>query len=247
MYPFFSSAAILDNGCGVAQVLGRLIASYGNALPSDARLVAADLSPGMINAVNDRKYTETSINHSVWVRVETHVWDAQDLATAGVADESFSHVLAGLLLFMVERPKDVIDETMRVLKSNGGVFGMTSFKSAGWMDLIGNAFHAIKPGTRLPDIPAVWASTESIRAQLENAGFRDVSAEEVQTFYEFDDAEAMTRFNVENIPSVKMVTASMTSQEVEMAVQWMIDWLHDRFPEGKGHLEGTAIVAIARK
>ncbi|KAF3058466.1 hypothetical protein GL218_05718 [Daldinia childiae] len=244
--PFSSSTGIFDTGCGVGQVLGSLLNTYGAALPPDARLVAADLSPGMIEIVNERKASEVAGGNDIWKRVETAVWDAQDLAAAGVPDQSFSHVTAGLLLLMVERPQDVLAETRRVMKS-GGVFGMTSFRSVAWMDLIEEALAAVRPGTKLPPLPAAWASVERIREQLEGAGFRDVLVEEVQTFYEFEDPEAMTRFNVANIPSVKMVTADMTQDEVEKAIRWMLEWLGDRFPGGRGKLEGIAIIATGRK
>lgn len=115
------------------------------------------------------------------------------------------------------------------------------------MDLISDSLDEVRPGTKLPDIPAAWASTIRIREQLEGEGFKDVVVEEVQTWYEFEDAEAMTRFNVENIPSVKMVTEGMTRDEVERAIQWMIGQLKERFPGGKGRLEGIAIVGIGRK
>lgn len=201
--PFSTATAILDTGCGVGQVLGRIIDTFGDSLPATTRFVAADLSPGMIEAVKQR---QTQAQHSndggsgagVWERVEPVVWDAQDLAAAGVPDAAFSHVTAGLLLFMVPRPHDVFVESFRVLRA-GGVFGLTSFRSVGWMDLIDKALGAVKPGTGLASVPAPWASTEAVRAQLEEAGFTQVEVEEVQTFYEFTDPEAMTRFNVANI------------------------------------------------
>ncbi|KAJ3566333.1 hypothetical protein NPX13_g7175 [Xylaria arbuscula] len=244
--PFASATAILDTGCGVAQVLGSLLGTYGVSLPVETRLVAADLSPGMISVVDARREAEVSAGNSIWNRVETAIWDAQNLAAVGVPDETFSHITAGLVLFMVERPQDVLLETHRVL-CDGGLFGMTSFRSVQWMDLVGEALNAIKPGSDLPPIPAAWASTQSIARQLEDAGFRDVTAEEVKTYYEFEDPEPMTRFNVANIPSVKMVTAEFSADEVEKAIQWMLQWLAERFSSGKGKLEGIAIVATARK
>ncbi|RWA08693.1 hypothetical protein EKO27_g6425 [Xylaria grammica] len=244
--PFSNASAILDTGCGVAQVLGALIATYGASLPIETRLVAADLSPGMVSMVGVRQAAEISAGNAIWGRVETAVWDAQNLAATGVPDEIFSHVTAGLLLFMVERPQDVLAETRRVLR-DGGLFGMTSFRSAEWMDLIDEALDATKPGSRLPPIPTVWSSTESITRQLEDAGFHDVISNEVKTYYEFSDAEAMTRFNVANIPSVKMVTADFSAEEEEKAIQWILKWLSERFPSGKGKLEGIAIVATGRK
>ncbi|KAI1144989.1 S-adenosyl-L-methionine-dependent methyltransferase [Nemania diffusa] len=244
--PFTTATAILDTGCGVAQVLGSLLGTYGASLPAETRLVAADLSPGMISMVDGRRETEISAGNATWGRVETAVWDAQNLAAADVRDDTFSHVTAGLALFMVERPQDVLAETRRVL-CNGGLFGMTSFRSAGWMDLIDEALDAVKPGSRLPPIPTMWSSTESIARQLEGAGFRDVTAEELKVYYEFEDPEAITRFNVANIPSVKMVTANFSAEEEETAIQWMLKWLTEKFPRGKGKLEGIAIVATGTK
>ncbi|KAK5637482.1 hypothetical protein RRF57_013197 [Xylaria bambusicola] len=246
MGPFATATSILDTGCGVAQVLGSLLGTYGVTLPVETRLVAADLSPGMISVVDARREDEISAGNSIWNRVETAVWDAQNLAAAGVPDKTFSHITAGLVLFMVERPRDVLLETHRVL-CDGGLFGMTSFRSAQWMDLIEEALNAIKPGSNLPPVPAAWASTESIMRQLEDAGFQDVTAEQVKTYYEFEDPEAMTRFNVANIPSVKMVTADFSADEIEKAIQWMLKWLDERFPSGKGKLEGIAIIATGRK
>lgn len=242
----------------MAQVLGRLIETYGADLAPTTRLVAADLSPGMIAAVKGRQADEVAAarrreekDKTAWARVEAIVCDASDLSdlTAGPVndtDASFSHVTAGLLLLMVQHPGDVLAETRRVLRP-GGVFGMTSFRSVGWMDIINEALGAVRPGTGLGAIPEAWASTARVRASLEEAGFREVCVEEVQTFYEYTDAEAMTRFNVANIPSVKAVTATMTEGEVEQAIQWMLTRLGERFPDGKGRLEGNAIVATGRK
>ncbi|KAH8773846.1 S-adenosyl-L-methionine-dependent methyltransferase [Diaporthe sp. PMI_573] len=256
--PFSLATAILDTGCGVGQVLGRLIETYGASLPPTARLVAADLSPGMIAAVQGRQAAEVAAaaaaaaegrgedSKTAWARVEAAVCDAADLLGLAVEDGAFSHVTAGLLLLMVQRPGDVLAETRRVLQP-GGVFGMTSFRSVGWMDIIGEALGAVRPGTGLGAIPEAWASTARVAASLEEAGFREVCVEEVQTFYEFTDPEAMTRFNVANIPSVKAVTAAMSGDEVEQAIQWMLKRLGERFPDGRGRLEGTAIVATGRK
>ncbi|KAI3335743.1 S-adenosyl-L-methionine-dependent methyltransferase [Ustulina deusta] len=221
--PFTPATAILDTGCGVAQVLGSLLGTYGTSLPADTRLVATDLSPGMVSIVDGRRATEISAGNTTWGRVETAVWDAQNLAAADAPDDIFSHITAGLVFFMVERPQDVLAETRRVL-CDGGLFGMTSFRSAGWMDLIEEALDAVKPGSRLSPIPTAWSSTESIARQLEDAGFHDVTADEV-----------------------KMVTANFSAEEEETAIQWMLKWLTERFLNGGGMLEGIAIVATGTK
>ncbi|KAF3763104.1 hypothetical protein M406DRAFT_28179, partial [Cryphonectria parasitica EP155] len=185
--PFSSSSAILDLGCGVAQILGRLLDTYGADLPAHTRLVAADLNSEMVTTVQRRKATEIAEGNKIWERVETAVWDAQDLVTAGVPDNEFTHVTAGLLLFTVERPRDVLAEIRRVLKNPGGVFGMTSFRSANWLNFIEDVLNTVRPGTKLTRVPTPWASVEAVRQRLEEAGFRDVSVEEVQVFYGFEE------------------------------------------------------------
>jgi hypothetical protein len=201
----------------------------------------------MVDIVNGLRTSEVAAGNAVWGRVETVVCDAQDLTTAGIADESFSHATAGLLLFTVERPGDVLAETLRVLKSDGGLFGMTSFKWAEWVDLVEKGLASVKPGTKLPRLPAEWTSTESVKKQLEEAGFKDVVADEVPLLSLFEDAEGMARNNVKNMPSARAATAAMTEEELESAVSWMAKWARDKFPEGKGYLEATAIVATGRK
>ncbi|CAI6334450.1 unnamed protein product [Periconia digitata] len=242
--PFGAANAILDNGCGVGQVLGRLIEKYGQNIPSGARLVAADLSEGMIEVVQQRKEKEVAKGNNLWQRVEVKMWDAESLY--GVPDGSFSHVSAGLLFLMLANPQCALQESRRVLRDHG-ILALSSFRQVEWMDFIENHLGLVKPGTTLGSIPLSWASTNSTIQELEDAGFKNVSAEEVQVWYEFDDAELMTRFNMTNIPSVKAATAGMTDDEVEKAVQLMILELGRRFPDGKGRLGGIALVAFGTK
>lgn len=242
--PFSSTTAILDNGCGVGQVLGRIIDEYGADINPDTRLVASDLSEGMIEVVKHRKQEETSKGSRLWDKVETKIWNAEHLDEA--ADESFSHVTAGLLLFMIAEPQHALKEILRVLKPNG-LFAMSSFKSTEWMDFIEEHLAIIRPGTKLGSIPQAWASVEAIERELENTGFTEVKAEEVQVWYEFDDANAMTRFNMNIIPSVKMVTADWKEEEVEAAIGLQIEELERRLPDGKGRFGGVALVGFGRK
>jgi SAM-dependent methyltransferase len=198
----------------------------------------------MIDVVKDRKKEEASKGNSLWSNVETNIWNAENLTEA--ADESFSHVTAGLLLFMTAKPQCVLQETLRVLKP-GGVFAMSSFKSVEWMDFIEEHLAIVKPGSKLGTIPEAWASTSAVERELERTGFKRVETEEVQVWYEFDDAEAMTRFNMNIIPSVKMVTAGWKEEEIEGAINLQIEELEKRFPDGKGRLGGVALVGFGTK
>ncbi|KAF2690575.1 S-adenosyl-L-methionine-dependent methyltransferase [Lentithecium fluviatile CBS 122367] len=242
--PFSSATAILDNGCGVGQVLGRVIEEFGQDLNENTRLVAADLSEGMIRVVMQRKDEEISRGNKLWQKVETEVLNAENLAS--VPNETFSHITAGLLFFMVQNPQSALKEARRVLEPNG-LLVLSSFRQVQWMDFIEKYLAIVKPGTSLGAIPSDWASTEAIKNQLDKAGFREELAEEVQVWYEFDDAESMTRFNMKNIPSVKMATSGMKESEVEEAIQLMVSELHTRFPSGRGKLGGTALVGFAKK
>jgi len=53
-----SATAVLDNGCGVGQVIGRLINDFGASIQNTTRLVASDISDGMIGELERRRTAE---------------------------------------------------------------------------------------------------------------------------------------------------------------------------------------------
>lgn len=73
--------------------MARLIDVYGPSLPTSCPLLCTDYAPGMINQV--AKARENQEPAFIWARVDARVLDALDLK--GIADNSLSHVAAGLV------------------------------------------------------------------------------------------------------------------------------------------------------
>jgi len=121
--PFSSATAILDVGCGPGTAVALLVNEYGSQIPSSARLIASDFSKGMVEALNQRK-KEREGESEVWKRLETAVYDAQDLS--GGKDGDISHIMASLVYFMLPNPRKGLEEARRVLKPDG-VLALTSW------------------------------------------------------------------------------------------------------------------------
>lgn len=94
---------ILILGCGTGSDL--------EYLPADAEIVAMDLSPAMVRQTRERA-------DRLGIDVDARVGDAQSLP---FDDDSFDAVLLHLVLSVVPDPVSVVDESARVLDSDGRV------------------------------------------------------------------------------------------------------------------------------
>lgn len=98
LLPFREASGVLDNGCGPAPVMSRLLQDY--TIPGSCTLTCSDFSEGMIAQV--RQVREDAVKgdaESAWGRVEAVVQNAMELGS--VADGSVSHVTAGWVSFFL--------------------------------------------------------------------------------------------------------------------------------------------------
>jgi ubiquinone/menaquinone biosynthesis C-methylase UbiE len=94
LLPFTKATGVLDNGCGPAPVMSRLINEY--KLPESCALTCADFSDGMIQEVRKTKDEEVKADSkSPWSRMAIYQNDALDLKD--ISDGSQSHVTAGFV------------------------------------------------------------------------------------------------------------------------------------------------------
>ena len=104
-----SSSYILDNACGPG-----IVSEQIKLVQPDARILAADLTPSMVEEVQKR------IQAYNWTNVGTAVLDSRDLSS--LADKTFTHVLSN---FGGPIPDDsqgtlkAVKEAFRVLKVGG--------------------------------------------------------------------------------------------------------------------------------
>jgi ubiquinone/menaquinone biosynthesis C-methylase UbiE len=111
-----NSSYILDNACGPGMVSEQIKLKY-----PDAEIMATDLSPAMIEALQEK------IKVYEWSNMKTDVLDIRNLST--LKDETFSHAFLNLGLPVIgdaEAGVKVSKELFRVLKV-GGVAMVTTW------------------------------------------------------------------------------------------------------------------------
>lgn len=100
--PFSEASGILDNGCGPATIMARIIAEYGSSIGPSCRLTCSDYAPAMIEQVNKTKRLALQQDsNSLWRGVCAEVLDAMDLH--GIEDNSQSHVAAGWVSYFTAK------------------------------------------------------------------------------------------------------------------------------------------------
>ena len=245
-YPFTSALTILDLGCGPGQISNEVLKAHGSELPETARLVASDLSPGMIEQVRSRKDDEIGKGNTAWDKIETLVCDAQDLSA--FPENSVSHVLAGFVLFLVAQPRTALKEIKRILthSNGGGVLAVSSWQGSEWQDLM--SFPSkVRPDKAMPKMPPTWSTIEGVRSELEAGGFREIDVHVVESFMPFEDHDEIARFILFKFPAMARMTADMTQEELRKVLQLMTEHLKQAHPTTPARLTGTAIVGVCRK
>ncbi|KAI0115502.1 S-adenosyl-L-methionine-dependent methyltransferase [Nemania sp. FL0031] len=111
-HPIDAKSVVHDNaagpGIGAAALVARLPKEQ---LPQE--LLVSDNVPEMVSAARH------SLTASPLQGVECKVLDSQDLKSAGVADDYFTHSIINFSIFTFERPVDAIRETYRTLRPGG--------------------------------------------------------------------------------------------------------------------------------
>lgn len=94
LLPFSEATGILDNGCGPAPIMARIIDEHGDSLPQTCILICSDFSNGMVEQANNTKRNALEQQRdSPWTHVRIETLDVMDLLS--IEDNSLSHVAAG--------------------------------------------------------------------------------------------------------------------------------------------------------
>lgn len=262
MLPFSEATGIYDNGTGPGQVMARIISDHGSEINPSASLSCSDYSKPMIEKVLESKAEEVAKDpESLWGKVDAQLRDAMDLK--GVSDESQSHVTAGWVYFvsadgrcvqfmrltypmqMTPDPQKCLSESKRVLQPNG-VLCCSSWKESQWMDAM-QLVKKVRPNLQTPFIPLEWASVPAMQAEIEKAGFREVSAEEVKVTMTFDSYDAFIDVLLLKMPAVVNLIKDFSDDEKAKLRQFILEDIRRVSPTEPGSMQGTALVAIGRK
>ncbi|MCJ1431855.1 hypothetical protein MMC27_001210 [Xylographa pallens] len=161
--PITSSSYILDSACGTGIVSEQIKIQHPNA-----RIMATDLSPAMIEETQRRIETEG------WTNMQTDILDVRSLST--LPDSTFTHVIINMGLLAPGDPESgtkVTREVFRVLKP-GGVAVLSIWADRVWPTAFFNAARGVRPHERpqhgMAQSPDVMRGSWLLK-QLEDAGF----------------------------------------------------------------------------
>lgn len=247
MYPLSEAKYILDLGCGPGQIISQIIKDYGSKLPRSVRIMAADVSPNMIRQVQLRRALEVERDaHSMWGTVDDVVCDAQDLSA--MSDDSFSHITAGLVLFLLPKPQKALTECLRVLNSEhgGGVLAATCWPHSDWQDLM-KLLVQVCPDKPAYEVPREWQTVDSVRNELEEAGFREVTVNQTEVYVGYDDPAQVYHWLIRGIPYLIRHTADLGPVQLEDLKRIMIRHLNRLYGSDGGRMVGTVIVTSGKK
>jgi SAM-dependent methyltransferase len=226
----------MDIGCGPGTVVGELIAAYGPEIPKEARIIAADLSPGMIEQVRQRQSHDAA-----WAKVEPAVYDAMNLSA--LEDGSLSHVLSGFTIFLLPDHRKGMLEALRVIET-GGIFAFTSMARSSWSELM-QKITEVRPEKKVPQPAPMWRTEEGVKGELDGAGFKESQAYSVPIYMPFEDPTEIVDYLMSTMPFMPMVTKDMTTEEISRARDLMIQHVKEEYADGK--LPGIAILGIGKK
>lgn len=214
------------------------MATYGPQIPKEARIIAADLSPGMIEQVRQRQNQE-----STWARVKPAVYDAMNLSA--IPNDSLSHVLSGFTYFLLTDHRKGMAEALRVLE-RGGVLAFTSMAQSTWTEMMGKVTE-VRPEKKVPGPGSIWKSEDGVKGELEAAGFKNVQAYSASIYMPFEDYVEIVDYLMSTLPFMPMLTKDMTAEEISRLRDLMIQQVREEYPTLPGKLPGLAIVGVGRK
>ena len=172
------TASAFDNGAGTGVVTTALRARF-----PDIPILAADLSPGMLEAIEKKKLPD----------VQCRELDATDLRA--IADDTFTHSFSTFMIQFAPDPHRALQEMYRVTKSGGtlglGVWGEMHMDRP-WEDTVRHFEH--DPNYRFPHTWSFdWKDPECLRSHIQNAGFKDIKMECIRPHLGLKSAEDYCR------------------------------------------------------
>lgn len=215
---------------------GRVTRHLANEMPSEGKLVATDLQPGMLQVAREKV---------IDARVQFEVADATALP---FPEESFDVVVSQFGVMFYPDKELGHREARRVLRS-GGTYLFTSWASHAdnpWAatvhELICEAFPTNPPG--FFSVPFSYADPAEMEASLRRAGFQEVQIEKVAKPLIADRAEDFARGAIAGTPLAGQITEQ--GADPEAMISRVANEFTRRFGDGPMLCDMAAIVVTAR-
>lgn len=197
-------STVLDLATGI----GEPAISAARIIGPEGRVIAIDLSPGMLEVAR-RRAAEAGLNN-----IEFYEMDAEALT---LFESEFDCALCRWgLMFMLDPSKALV--AVRQLLKKGGRFAASVWDVSEKVPMISLAMNVVRKELELPPppknlpTPFSLADTELLKKRFVDACFLDVTAEPVSVIAELPSAEAFVRY-VRDVAGP--VNAALKSQTTE--------------------------------
>ncbi|KAK4508731.1 hypothetical protein PRZ48_002470 [Zasmidium cellare] len=231
--PITKTSHVIDVASGAGVVTQHVAETYPGA-----RITAIDSAQGMLDAI---QVPEGTI-------LEKKCMDAGELSSAFPAG-TFSHAICTFALHVVPDSMKVVHEMRKVLQPDGviaiAVWGSRMDNNA----VSVQAAKSLDPTWELPPRmrpTSWWHSPETLKAKLEEAGFRDVqTTDQMLMPFGFESAEEWTRFVFEAKHPVEEVKLAAWKGEREELREAVFKVTKEDFDDARGMM-ASSVVAVAR-
>lgn len=210
-----------------------------------AQVLAVDLSPGMVNRLEQRARAEGLTN------VRAAVMDAHALE---LEDDSFDIAASQFGVMLVPDLPRALREMRRVTRPSGQVL-LTSFGPATQVEFIRfftGAMQAVIPGFSglpmdPPPLPFQVANPEKLRREMEKAGLTDVRVQTVREELAFRSAQHMWDWVTHSNPIGAAWVAGLTQKKTQEVQDVLDGMLRQRAGDNQAAiLTNPAHIAIGR-
>ena len=241
--PFSNATSIFDVGCGSGTLVFLIVEKYGLDIPTSTNILAGDFSEHMLDNVRQTQKARSKEANDIWDRIEVRNVDAHDLSS--ISAGTISHMVSGMVYFMLPDPRKALREAHRVLCA-GGIIGISSGKSSQHIDALCKAVERVRPGTNLELMSGPWHFEDGVKAELEATGFVDVETQVEETSMDYLSHKDLAS-TLQQMPVIKNATKSFSMDQMTDLEQVIVEELRKVSPDEPGRILGKMIVAVARK
>lgn len=239
-----ASVALCD-GCAVSAGQEVLDAGAGDGnfaiecAREGAAVVAADLSPGMVERGRARSQAEA-------FEIE---WVEADVEALPFEDARFDCAGSAFGAFIAPRPEVAAAELFRVVRP-GGTIGMTAWVPGSFITRLGEISRSYAPEPPDPDqhMPESWGVEETARARFDGlAGSFDAEVRTVTN--EAESADALADGFIYTTPPLVAAREAMPPEAFERFAGEVRELIHELAPDGDGpaRLVSEYLLIVARK